>query len=61
MHSTQTGLHSRLPIVPVAAQIRKGQALECNFYSTTPAPNEVILFIAPRWFSFCTLPGKERR
>jgi len=37
-----TGLLSRLTIVPVAAQIRKGQALECNFYSTTPATNEVI-------------------
>src|SRR5215831_2667804 len=49
-----TGLLSRLPIVPVDAQIRRGQALECNFYSTTPAPNEVILFTAPRWLSFAT-------
>ena len=38
--------------MPVAAQIRKGQALECNFYSTTAAPNEVILITAPRWLSF---------
>jgi len=47
-----TGLLSRLTIVPVAAQIRKGRVLKCNFYSTTPAPNEVILITAYRWLSF---------